>query len=209
MFITFTSLGQLFAQIIASLCTHVATGVAADRARAPLLSIVYYRLVRMLHRLDRLALRWQQGTLPKPRPSRAGQPRPAPPQPNPAPDPAAARPPRIPTRHAWLLHLHQPTAQLREQIALLLATPQFASLLAAAPQAGRIMRPLCHMLAIPIPPPLQLPQRPQRPRPQRARGPRHKTPPWQAPWLLPQRVSQLPGPVRMHLPNHIPKISTE
>ena len=84
MFTALTSLGQRFAQIIAALCTLVAMGVAADRARAPLLSIVYYRLVRMLHRLDRLALRWQHGTLPKPGPSRAGHPRRERPQPDPA-----------------------------------------------------------------------------------------------------------------------------
>ena len=72
---------------------------------------------------------------------------------------------RLPTANAWLVRLVQPTVQFAGQIETIIARPEIQELLAAAPQAGRIFRPLYRMLGIPLPPSLRLPARPRRPRP--------------------------------------------
>ena len=70
-----------------------------------------------------------------------------------------------PNAHGWLLAL-APELNTRiglAQIETLLADPALLALLAQAPQAGRILRPLCHMLRIALPECLRLPPRPRRP----------------------------------------------
>jgi hypothetical protein len=52
------------------------------------------------------------------------------------------------------------------QLQHLLADPEMAALVAAAPQAGRVLRPLCRMLGVRPPPgPLAPPSRPRAPAP--------------------------------------------
>ena len=71
-----------------------------------------------------------------------------------APGASAAPQPRTraslqPSRSfASLLRLVPETAQLTGQLRHLLADPEMAPLLAATPELGRILRPLCHMLGI-------------------------------------------------------------
>jgi hypothetical protein len=50
------------------------------------------------------------------------------------------------------------TAVYAGQVQTFLADPEAAALLEAAPQAGRILRPLCRMLAIPLPDHLRRPK---------------------------------------------------
>ena len=72
------------------------------------------------------------------------------------------RPHLPPRRYAWLLTaLRHEAAVYRNQLERLLAEPATRDLLAAAPAALRTLRPLCHLLAIPLPP---APRRPRRPR---------------------------------------------
>ncbi len=66
--------------------------------------------------------------------------------------------------------------------------PEF---LAAAPQAGRILRPLCHMLGIALPAILQLPAPPPRRKP--VKPPRPKPAP--LPPLLPLHPQRRPRPL--------------
>ncbi|MCC6719621.1 MAG: hypothetical protein IT555_17195 [Acetobacteraceae bacterium] len=152
-----TTLCQALAVTLSGVRATVANHIARARHLEPLLAFVYYRLTRMVLRLDRLAQRWQAGTLPKPRPSRAGQPR-----------AARAKPPAlpfaIPRGRLWLPRLVQPTAQYSGQVEVFLADPQTRALVEAAPQAGRILRPLCVALGITPPPWLRLPDRPRPPR---------------------------------------------
>jgi hypothetical protein len=54
----------------------------------------------------------------------------------------------------------------------LLADPDMAALVAAAAQAGRILRPLCRMLNAEPPPYLRLSKRPRRPRRETAAKPK-------------------------------------
>lgn len=155
---TTTELGHRLAAIMAAMAVVVANHVAGLRAigsaLVPMLSLVTWRLGRIAQRLDRLMLRWQAGTLPRPRDPRA-------------PRPAAEVRPRInvPNSHAWLVRRVQPTAQFITQVETFLADPRTQALVAAAPQAGRLLRPLCRMLAIAPPDWLRLPARPRRPRP--------------------------------------------
>ncbi|MBV9655139.1 MAG: hypothetical protein JOZ42_11315, partial [Acetobacteraceae bacterium] len=74
--------------------------------------------------------------------------------------------PPPPKAFGWLLTLAPElnTRIGRAQIETVLADPAFLALLAEAPQAGRILRPLCHMLRIALPDCLLLPPRPRRPR---------------------------------------------
>jgi hypothetical protein len=65
-----------------------------------------------------------------------------------------------------------------------LQSPEMAALLAASPQAGRILRPLCRALAFELP---GLPPRPKaKPRPRRPRAARPKPEPFRIP--LPRGV---------------------
>ncbi|MBV9654712.1 MAG: hypothetical protein JOZ42_09135, partial [Acetobacteraceae bacterium] len=67
-----------------------------------------------------------------------------------SPRPAQAVKVRHPQSYGWLLNLAPElnTRIGRAQIETLLADPALLALLAEAPQAGRILRPLCHMLRI-------------------------------------------------------------
>lgn len=59
--------------------------------------------------------------------------------------------PRLPRAFGWLVRLVPVAACYRSQLLHLLSDPEFATLLPAAPQVGRILRPLCWMLAIRLP----------------------------------------------------------
>ena len=139
---------------------------ARTAAIHPLMGFLGGYLNRAAPRLERLLARWQAGRLPKPRPGR-------PPPAKTATEPPRHRPRvRLPTGRGWLVRMIQPTAQFTGQVEALLARPEMVELLAAAPQAGRILRPLLRMLSYdPLPPILRLPERLRRPRPPRPRTP--------------------------------------
>ena len=139
------------------------------------------RIGRMNTRLAALCAKFEAGALPPPaplrdRPSRAKPAKPA--------DPTN----RLPTRFGWLLNWIQVTVHGRTPLESLLADPDFHTFVQAAPQAGRILRPLCHMLGIRRPAILDAPKRPTKPRPPRARP---EPPPEPAPIPAPE---PLPAP---------------
>ena len=150
-----TPLGQAFALVVNGICAIVARHAHAVAALAVVLSQVYWRIARRIGRLDRLVQRWHAGTLPAPRIRAARAPRPV------EIRPAETRPaaPRPPESHAMLLRLAQPTAQFRSHLETFLERPDTRALVRAAPQAGRILRPLCRILAIALPEYLRLPPR--------------------------------------------------
>jgi hypothetical protein len=55
---------------------------------------------------------------------------------------------RLPRSFGWLVRLGSEAACYRSQLQYLLSDPEIAALLAAAPQVGRVLRPLCHMLGL-------------------------------------------------------------
>ena len=94
--------------------------------------------------------------------------------------------PRFPQGLAWLVVIvARDAAASGSQLQHLLTHPEFTEFLAAVPQAGRILRPLCRMLGlVPLSPPLALPARPARPRP--PRPPRIPPPPFNIPLKRPR-----------------------
>jgi hypothetical protein len=162
-----TPLGRRYFPHFADICAGLVAAAARHTTLSPLLMLVWSRLRRTLTRLDRLAQRWQQGRL-TPRPSGTNSRQP--PQPE-----DASHPSRTPQGHAWLIRLHQPLAQFAPRIQLLLDDPDIIALCAAAPQAGRLLRPLCRMFA--ITPPAYI-ARPARVRPRKPRPPKLQPPPF-------------------------------
>ena len=159
-----TALGQAFTTIATGLRLALRLAAARIPALAPLLLlIVHNRLGRMVLRLDRLALLWQEGRLPKPRPTRA---------PQAEPRPQSPQRPYIPAGQAWLIRLAQPAVHSIYPVELFLARPDTQAFLQAVPQAGRLLRPLCRMLGITPPAILKRPRMPPAPpRPVRPRAP--------------------------------------
>jgi|GEM_PF-3405943 len=135
------------------------------------------RLYWLLSRIDSLALRWQQGRLPRPR-LRQPIPPSAGPVLQPAPAQAAPATMRDPSMHGWLSRIHLPSRQIGGQVEHLLAQGEMRALAQAAPQAGRLLRPLCRMLGITLPDYLALPPRPRpaKPRPAKPRPTRAPAP---------------------------------
>ncbi len=141
--------------------------------------LLFDRVTRLAQRFEALFQRWQAGTLPRHRLHAARTPPQSPAhsptqslaQPGPA---APPRPPRLPRAFGWVNRripesapptgylqalLHEREAELRE-------------FLADAPQAGRLLRPLCHALGLRPPAWLALPPPPRSPRARSSRPPR-------------------------------------
>jgi hypothetical protein len=153
-------LSDRLALTLGGLCRAIAARCAGRDAAItvarPLLILLWSRLNRTVLRFASLAARAAAGRLAAPRPRLA---RPAPVSP-PSPRPR----PRVPAvGFAWLVRLVPGTAAYGSQLQHLLATPEMTALLATAPQAGRILRPLCRMLGVPLPPALRLPRVPPAP----------------------------------------------
>jgi hypothetical protein len=75
--------------------------------------------------------------------------------------------PEMPRRFGWLQHLVPDTHMSAGRLSHLLQQPEMAAMFAAAPQVGRIRRPLCQILGVrmrvlgtELPPGLERPRRP-------------------------------------------------
>jgi hypothetical protein len=132
------------ASILTNLKTAIVGSIVVHLPQIPFLWFIFGRLGRTSQRFERLFAQWQNGTLPKrraPRPGRTRAARPAPPF-------------RFPAGRAWLVARHgykiaAYASQFRHWIA---TTPELAEFLAAAPQARRLLNPLCRMLGATLPP---------------------------------------------------------
>ncbi len=148
-------LARSFAPAIKAICALIAHHAGLDRRLSPIVLIVWGRLNRTLTRLDRLIARWQAGTLRPPRP-----------KPTTPRTPVTRTPPatKVPTEKAWLLRLIPHAGQHHGHVETIVNNAELAALVAAAPQAGRLLRPLARMFGIPLPAHLKLPPRPRKPR---------------------------------------------
>ena len=129
-----------FSAILTNLRAAIAARAARDRALTALLVLVWGRISRAAGRLERLIAHWRAGTLPKARGARAKR------------EAVAGVRPGLPTGRAWLVVRVQETAAFGSQLQHALSEPEWAAFLAAAPQAGRILRPLCRMLGVEVVP---------------------------------------------------------
>ena len=151
-----SSIATRFRAILTDLRSAVWRQVGGQPAREAIFALLFGRLGRMAARFETLFAKWQSGTLPKPRQPRAEQSRPVHPRPT---------LPTIPQGRGWLLsppeHFRMAAALASSRLQQLLADPDAAAFLQAAPQVGRMLRPLCRMLAADLPTPLRLPPRPR------------------------------------------------
>ena len=132
-----------FASILDGLCRAVAArGGGRDRLHGPLVILIWSRISRIAVRFAALAARIAAG-----RQRRYPARRP----PRPAPRRPAQR--SLPHGPAWLLPLVPQASGYGSQLQHLLADPEFAALVDAAPQMRRLLRPLCRMLGVAPPPP--------------------------------------------------------
>jgi len=133
---SFTPLAHWLTLIVAGLQKAAAARAGRDHAVAPLVTLLWTRLARLTARFDALVARLTAGHLPAERPAAPARPRTR----SARKAPAAGL--RLPRGRAWLIRLLPgEAASYGCQLQALLADPQMAALLAAAPEAGRILRP--------------------------------------------------------------------
>ena len=125
-----------FSIILTNLKAAVAVVAARERSLTAMLVVVWGRLSRMVVRMERLVALWRAGTLPKVRAPRVGR------------VGATGMRVRLPTGPAWLVDYVRAAGGFGAQIENLLTQEAFAAFVAAVPQAGRVLRPLCRMLGV-------------------------------------------------------------
>ncbi len=123
-------------------------------AITPIVLLVCARFTRLIARLDRLSLKHQAGTLAPRAPRSAKTPR----------KPAAKPDLRLPTGRGWLVRMVPAAGAAGGAVHALLQDPDVRALVEAAPQAGRLFRPLSRMLGVDLPAWLRLPRRPRKSR---------------------------------------------
>ena len=129
----------------------VASNASMPRPRIAFLEGVWRYLLSLSFRLDLLVKKWQDGTLRKPRPPSLA-PRPARPRASQNPRPAPAY--RLPRGHQWLLRRVLAAGPFGGQLRHLLANDaDLRAFLKAAPQARRLLNPLCGMFGLTLPAP--------------------------------------------------------
>lgn len=136
--------------IIDLLCRAVAARGAGGWLGGLPVILIWSRLRRLAHRFAGLAARLEAGAEPDPPRHRSAAPRPNRPKP----------PHRLPQGVAWLVRLVPEAASGAGQLRHLLTDAELAALIAASPQMGRVLRPLCRMLGVEPPPALAKPRRP-------------------------------------------------
>jgi len=87
----------------------------------------------------------------------------------------ATSPDRLPRRRGWLAEAMARTYG-GSQFQHLLTDPELIAAIQAAPELARPLRGLCHMLGIPVPELIRLPERPRKPRPPKAPKPPREKP---------------------------------
>ena len=157
-----------FTMIVSALVGYIRTKAKPGT----LWSLVYLaaaRVTRIQKRFERLVVRYRAGTLPPPR-----APRPEKQAPETDAEETGAKPARpaslLPRHRGWLCAMVPLwAAGYGGKILYLLDHPEMRELIAAAPQAGRLIRPLLWMTGRPIPEFLRLPPRERAPRPRPAK----------------------------------------
>jgi hypothetical protein len=165
------------------------------------------------HRISALSLRFRALAC-NPHPLRERKPQPkaetAPePAEAPAPPPAGAKKSKLPGQNGWLLQTfpghHIP--YVRGHLIRFLEDPDTLSLQAANPRIGRVLRPICHMLAIPLPNYLKLERKPRQPclKPEQkpARKPARRSEKPEPSFYDYMLAKYPPAPPRPTLPGHI------
>jgi hypothetical protein len=144
---------ERFAAMLQWLSNSLAARFGWDRVLMPLMPALIARLRNAKWRFVALAARIASGRYqPRRRPATSHH----------------RQPPKnpLPTQFGWLLPLLPGAGGFSQQLDRLLREPEVQALIAQAPEPmGRLLRPLCRMLAVVPPPILARPRRPGTPRP--------------------------------------------
>jgi hypothetical protein len=145
---------SLVMSLLACASEWVAGGCAWLFIDFALIKLFWRRMRRLNRRFARIVGAWHAGTVPPP-----GRTRPARPAAlrERAPDPLRT--------HGWVSKTISRAFVRAWDLEELLADPELQTLVAEAPQAGGVLRPLCRLLAVKQPAWLRLPRRPRAPRP--------------------------------------------
>jgi hypothetical protein len=127
-----------FTTVLTGLQAAIAVVAARERTLTVLLVAVWGRIGRISTRLERLIALWRAGKLPKRRTWRGRVP-------GTAPRIIVSVLPRVP---GWLPVAVREAALFGVRLENLLSEAECAAFLAAAPQARRLLRPLCRMLGV-------------------------------------------------------------
>jgi hypothetical protein len=146
-----------FNALIAELCRVLNAHGRTRFIEQPVLLLIWNRITRMARLFAGLAERVRAGTLAAVAPARSRDA--APGQADAADQPRVRPPGELPRHFRWLVNLVPETEALGGELCWLLQRPEVEELIAEAPQAGRILRPLCRMLGVEPPSGLRLPQR--------------------------------------------------
>ena len=160
--------------VIAVLHRTISHHVSRNRQDDSVLGLAYWHAHRIRQRFVTLYTRWKDGTLKPTRPRKpkqsliaslpSAQPGgagggPATPETQPTPEK-----PRAPRKKGWVTHTAPPCSEAGAWLSYFLQRDDLPAFLAAVPRAGRLLRPLCHMLGVAPPEFLKLPPRPRKPR---------------------------------------------
>ena len=132
----------------------VAAEVVWDWTPILLIKLLWRRFRHLKARFASIMARYHAGTLPAPGNARRSPARPRSASPPP--------PPVLPTHAGWVLEKINGTMIPGYELEKMVADPELAALVAEVPQLGRVLRPLCRMLAVKPPPWLRLPRRERR-----------------------------------------------
>jgi hypothetical protein len=179
-----------FTGIINGLFRAIGARRDAGFLAGPAAMLLWTRLGQLRERIRRLAARLASGKgpgVPRSRRAQGGTER------------KPRRPPQLMPRDlGWLIRLVPEAAACGSQLRHLLADPETATLIEAAPQLGRLLRPLCRSLGVAPPPGLRPPPRPPAAAsphaPPSRRVPRAKRP------ATRRRIPGLPGLILTPLP---------
>ena len=127
-----------FTPVLARLQAAIAVVAAREQMLTALLVLGWGRLGRLSTRLERLVALWRAGKLPMPRAYRGRVPG----------TPVTREKSALPAVPAWLLVAVREAAPFAARLEAMLTEEECAAFLAAAPQARRLLRPLCRMLGI-------------------------------------------------------------
>jgi hypothetical protein len=158
------------------------------------------------HRISRLSLLFRALAL-NPRPRRPRKPSAKPdPAPEPESSPVGAKKSKIPAQKGWLLQTYpgHHIPYVRGHLISFLEDPDLARLHSENARIGRVLRPLCHMLAIPLPDYLKLARKPRHSAPKPAQKPARQAERKAEPSFYDYMLQKYPAPpLRPTLPGHI------
>jgi len=155
--LTSTYAADRFTSLIEEICRVLGKHARTRFISEPMRLLIWNRIMGMARRFASLAERVRTGRLADPAPARS---RHASPPPAGAPEQPYVDPPEVLPRHfRWLVNMIPEAETFGADLCWLLQRLEMEELIFAAPQVGRILRPLCRMLGVEPTAALRLPMR--------------------------------------------------